>query len=216
VPVPHPGNGWPECPVDGRQSASVIGDPILALYDGRVARGEQAATALLDRIYENRIAVRDRLIERLARARGIDGRYVDATAAASATVASLKAGWWDGAQQVVARLGTQDHIDFFHFRQCRVRGAKGPTMSWHDSKEAWHAMRTMTGLEAARGDPCGNGAEFFRLCVRLARLSGEAADDKAATEHCEGRRKWPRPAAWKCDEFGAGPEKRWYCRMTAG
>lgn len=216
VPRAHPGNSWPECPIDGRQSASVIGDPVLALYDGRVARGEQAATALLERIFENRVTVRDRLAQQLARATGRDARYVDPQTAPDATVASLRDGWWDAYREVVTRLGTRDHTDFFHFRQCRVPGAKGPTMSWHDSREAWQAMRTMTGLEAGRGDPCGNAAEFFRLCVRLARLSGEAGDDKAATELCETQRKWPRPAAWTCREVSVGDDRRWYCHLGGG
>jgi hypothetical protein len=89
-------------------------------------------------------------------------------------------------------------------------------MSWHDSQEAWQVMRLMTGLEPQGGDPCGNGAEFFRLCVRLARLTGEVEDDKAATALCEGERKWKRPAAWKCTEVFAGtPRQRWRCGLVA-
>jgi hypothetical protein len=209
APVRHPGNGWPECPVDARPNASVVADPILALYDGRVARGEQAATAMLDRIWENRAIVRSQIIRGLSRVARTAHARDDATGDPMDALDSIDT-------TVNRRLGTWDHLDFFHFRQCRVPGRKGPTMSWHDSQEAWQVMRLMTGLEAEGGDPCGNGAEFFRLCVRLARLTGEAEDDKAATALCEGERKWKRPAAWKCTEVFAGtPRQRWRCGLAA-
>jgi hypothetical protein len=101
------------------------------------------------------------------------------------------------------RLGKDNHVDFFHFRQCRMQNRKTPTMSWHDSTEAWDAMRDMTGLDPAKGDECGNAAEFFRLCTRLARLSGAAADDRAATTYCEkkhgpGPAAWVKPKGWTC------------------
>jgi len=207
TPVPHPGNRWPECPVVGRESGSLIGDPIFALYDGRVARGEQAATAMLDRIDENRAGVRRQIAGGLARIARHDADQSDKTTGANAAVGGAD-------DKVNARVGTSDHVDFFHFRQCRVPGQKGPTMSWHDSQEAWRVMRAMTGLEPGAGDPCGNAVEFFRLCVRLARLSGVADNDKAASAFCETDRKWPRPKAWQCDEFGDGTHRRWWCRMA--
>ncbi|WP_178130284.1 patatin-like phospholipase family protein [Reyranella sp. CPCC 100927] len=200
IPVLHPGNRWPECPVDGRESATILVDPILALYDGRVARGEQAATAMLDRIDENRASVRRQIITGLARMARLSDSPAEMPVSTDA--------------DVNRRLGTSDHVDFFHFRQCRVPRMKGPTMSWHDSGEAWRVMRLMTGLEAGGSDPCGNAAEFFRLCVRLARLSGQVDDDKAATAFCETERKWPRPAAWKCEEFGVDANRRWWCRLV--
>ncbi|WIM12760.1 hypothetical protein [Enhydrobacter sp.] len=185
LPTPHPGNGWPECPVDPSKSARLLVDPVLALYDGRVARGVAAATALFDRITDFRLLVRDRLL-----AHGVPD--IDA---------------------LQARLGLDDHTDFFHFRQCRLDGMKSPTMSWHDSAEAWSAMRKMLGLDkdasGAIPDSCGNQAEFFRLCVRLARLGGDATDDQAATDACAAR--WPRPAAWTCTVEHDG--RRPYCRL---
>jgi hypothetical protein len=184
-PVLHPGNGWPECPVDASKSARLLVDPGLALYDGRVARGEAAATALFDRITDFRLLVRDRLLDHGA----------------------------SDVNMLQARLGLDDHTDFFHFRQCRLDHVKSPTMSWHDSTEAWSAMRAMLGLDkdgsGATADPCGNQAEFFRLCVRLARLGGQSPDDQAATDTCATR--WPKPQRWTCtvEHNGTRP----YCRL---
>ncbi len=184
-PLLHPGNGWPECPVDPGKSARLLVDPGLALYDGRVARGEAAATALFDRISDFRLLVRDRLL---------DHGVPDVTT-------------------LQARLGLDDHTDFFHFRQCRLDHVKGPTMSWHDSAEAWSAMRKMLGLDkdasGAIADPCGNQSEFFRLCIRLARLSGRSPDDQAATDACAAR--WPKPQRWTCSMEHNGT--RPYCRF---
>lgn len=187
-PTLHPGNGWKECPVEVHDYSQLLGDPIRALYDGRVARGEAAATALLDRITDSRIPVRDRLIER----------------------SKLPF------DEVQARFGLDDHNDFFHFRQCRVDGMKTPTMSWHDSQYAWDAMKQMLGLEKdATGkilDHCGNQAEFFRLCVRLARLTTKNVDDIEATRVCE-ERGWPKPMGWDCDSR-AHDGKRPFCGLT--
>lgn len=188
VPTPFPGNGWPECPVDPSKDARLLADPILALYDGRVARGVAAATALLDRMTDFSLLVRNRL-----QANGVDIKMVR------------------------TRLGLDDHTDFFHFRQCRLANAKSPTMSWHDSAEAWSAMRHMIGLDkdasGAVPDPCGNQAEFFRLCVRLARLSGQSPDDQAATDACAAH--WPKPQGWICTMEHVGEEEgaRPYCRL---
>lgn len=196
-PSPHPGNGWPECPVDTAATVMpVVVDPVKALYDGRVARGELAATALRDRIVETKTMVRDRLIDILS---GKD----------PAKAADMGAA-------VNRRLGVEDHDDFFHFRQCRVPDSKSPTMSWHDSGTAWKAMRRMLGLDPEPNgeiaDPCGNKVEFFRLCVRLARLSGDADGDEEATRRCEAK-GWPRPANWTCEPARNGPP-RIYCRAT--
>lgn len=184
LPVPFPGNGWPECPIDPSKDARLLVDPALALYDGRVARGVAAATALFDRMTDFRLQVRDRML-----AHGVP--EID---------------------KVQARLGLDDHTDFFHFRQCRVDHIKSPTMSWHDSAEAWEAMRKMLGVgqdASAVADPCGNQVEFFRLCMRLARLGGQSPDDQAATDACAER--WPRPPGWTCtiEHDGARP----YCRL---
>jgi hypothetical protein len=182
-PVPNPGNNWPECPVDAGRNAALFVDPVKALYDGRVARGEVAATALLDGIVDTNIPLRDRL---------------------NKSVPDIDA--------LQARLGLDDHTDFFHFRQCRVDHLKGPTMSWHDSDETWMVLRKMLGLEpnatGAIDDPCGNGAEFFRLCMRLARVTGAEPDDIAATKSCAQR--WPRPADWECK---TGPSGRPRCGL---
>ena len=99
-PHRHPGNGWMECPANVSDSAKLLGDPIKALNDGRVARGEAAATALADRIVDIEGPLRERLRQKAV---------------------AFPAQW--------QRLGLNDHNDFFHFRQCRVHRKKGPTMS---------------------------------------------------------------------------------------
>ncbi|HYC66143.1 MAG TPA: patatin-like phospholipase family protein, partial [Reyranellaceae bacterium] len=189
----HPGNNWPECPVAGRATATILADPLLSLYDGRVARGEMAAVSLLDRITANRVSVRDGLRDRLMR--NTEKARTEAGEDLQGYRHALNRSFHD----VQRRLGTRHHIDFFHFRQCRLIKQKTPTMSWHDSPEAWTAMQVMIGLEPGSGDECGNGAEFFRLCVRLARLTGDSATDEAATERCAGR--WPKPNGWTCEMF---------------
>jgi hypothetical protein len=197
-PEEHAGSGLKECPADINRSAELIVDPAMALYNGRVARGIAAATALHDRIRDGAIAVRDRLLKTMAKAEGIG---------------SADEGAFDRFQ---ARFGVDDHTDFFHFRQCRVEGWRGPTMSWHDSHEAWEVMQKMLGLTKGTNgiydDPCGNQVEFFRLCVRLTRLSGAAPDDHKATDACEAK-GWPRPAKWTCDDK-AHDGRRPYCGHT--
>jgi len=59
-------------------------------------------------------------------------------------------------------------------------------------------------------DPCGNQAEFFRLCVRLARLTGQSPDDRAATDACANR--WPKPARWTCTDEHPEQPRPW-CRV---
>ncbi|MFI5001017.1 MAG: hypothetical protein ACHQK9_14150 [Reyranellales bacterium] len=201
-PELHDGNGAKECPVDVNRSAELLVDPAMALYNGRVARGEAAATALQDRIADAGIAVRDRLLKAMAKA-----DKVDANSPALFN-------------EFQARASFEDNVDFFHFRQCRVDGKKSPTMSWHDSQEAWDVMQRMLGLtKGANGtfaDPCGNQVEFFRLCVRLERLTGTSKDDIKATESCQAK-GWPRPSGWVCDEDahkGTGPnENRPWCHL---
>ncbi len=196
TPVRHPGNGWDECPVDARDDSRALADPLLALYDGRTARGEAAATALSDRISDLRLEVRNRLIDK--------------------TKAGLDI------NEVRFRLGLDDHNDFFHFRQCRVDHLKGPTMSWHDSKAGRDVMRRMLGLDkddkGVIDDWCGNQAEFFRLCVRLARLSGESRDDQEATDVCALR--WPKPKDWVCDaDAHSDAPAKWrrpFCHVKKG
>jgi len=85
------------------------------------------------------------------------------------------------------RTGIEDNDDFFHFRQCRVPDSKSPTMSWHDSEEAWDVLHRMLGLDKGSNDECGNRGEFIRLCIRLARLT-EGID---ATDACQ--KKWQSP-----------------------
>lgn len=183
----HPGNGRLECPVSANNHERLLTDPAIALYGGRVARGEAAATALADRIVDTNIPIRDRLVRKT-------GKSVD---------------------DVQARVGLDDHSDFFHFRQCRVSGEKTPTMSWHDSNGAFQAMRTMLGIGDNAVDHCGNFAEFFRLCLRLERVSGRADDDMAATQACRGR--WGKePVGWNCCDPEPGSRiKRPYCGINA-
>ena len=161
--IDHPGNGWPECPGATTEYATLAADPLTALYDGRVARGELAATALRDRIAELRTTVRDRLLDKTT-----------------------------SRDAVNARMQTDSQIDFFHFRQCRVAENKSPTMSWHDSSTAWKSMRKMLALEEGDEDWCGNRAEFFRLCRRLERLTGRNLTPGDTERACLAK-GWPRP-----------------------
>lgn len=173
-PLRQTGNNWLECPTDGQDRAALLVDPLFSLYTGRTARGEAAATALLDRVIENRRIIRDNLAEDI-RVANPDSDPMNHDVMIST------AG---------RRLATAGAADFFHFRQCRVVGVKSPTMSWHDSSEAWTAMDRMKGMSG--DDPCGNGAEFRRLCVRLRVLTGEAADERAARTACRDA-GWPGP-----------------------
>lgn len=172
-PRPQPGNNWRECPTDGQDRAAILVDPLLSLYTGRTARGEAAATALLDRIMENRRVIRDNLADEIRAANDTADSVTQ-----NIMIAEMR-----------KRLATEGPADFFHFRQCRVFGRKSPTMSWHDSGEAWSAMDAMKGMTGE--DPCGNGAEFRRLCVRLRLLTGEAVDAAAALDKCL-EAGWPK------------------------
>ena len=82
-------------------------------------------------------------------------------------------------------------------------------MSWHDSEASWEVLRDMLGIDPDSRDDCGNGAEFFRLCMRLNRLT-TGANDLDASATCAA--KWPRPANWLCIEF----EGRWRCGLPLG
>jgi hypothetical protein len=176
-PKPQPGNDWLECPAGVKDHAELFVDPVLALYDGRVARGEAAATALYDRIRDAKIAVRNRLADQIN-----DGkRKAGATPMAAA---DLKKQEDETLEMLRRRLALDDNTDFFHFRQCRVPHRKSPTMSWHDSEEAWDVLHMMLGLDKGSNDDCGNRAEFIRLCVRLARLT----DGADASDACQ--KKW--------------------------
>lgn len=180
-PHPHPGNGWIECPADVSDSAKLFGDPVKALYDGRVARGEAAATALADRVVDIESPLRERLRQKEV---------------------PFPVQW--------QRLGLNDHNDFFHFRQCRVHRKKGPTMSWHDSEESWETLREMLGIDENSRDDCGNGTEFFRLCMRLSRLTS-GTNDLDASNACAER--WPRPVNWLCIEYTDDWGSRWRCGL---
>ena len=56
----------------------------------------------------------------------------------------------------------------------------------------------MLGIDEGSRHDCGNGAEFFRLCMRLSRLSS-GINDLDASNACAKR--WPRPANWLCVEY---------------
>jgi hypothetical protein len=186
MPV-HPGNGRPECDADPRPFGRLVLDPLFSLYNGRVARGESAAVTLLGRIIENRTAIRNHLLKMTAE--GIDS-------AADAT---------DNWNSVMSRLQTDGPADFFHFRQCKVPGFHGPTMSWHDSSNAWDVMDIMKGLDQEHGDPCGNRAEFVRLCTRLAVLARGAVREDAEAD-CA--RRWAPRSMHRTPAMTAEPSKQ--------
>lgn len=194
-PRPHRGNGWDECPVTVKDSARLLVDPVQALYDGRVARGELAATALHDRIVDARLIVRDRLAQLVTG----EKHHADPSPRPPQRIENEENATLG---EVGKRLGTFDHTDFFHFRQCKLKGRKGPTMSWHDSEASWAVLIDMLGLSPGAADECGNAAEFFRLCVRLTRIA-EGKSDRESTDACVAK-KWPRPEKWYCppDEGG--------------
>ncbi|MBI2739733.1 MAG: hypothetical protein HYX38_24695 [Rhodospirillales bacterium] len=180
TPTVHSGNRWEECPAAVKDHAELLVDPVLALYDGRVSRGEAAATALHDRIRDAEIVVRDRLAKEInERKRENSLKPMEAKELKEQEEATL--------EMLRKRLAWDNNIDFFHFRQCRIRDHKSPTMSWHDSAEAWSVLHTMLGLDKGSQDECGNRDEFIRLCIRLARLT----EDIDATEAC--RKKWQAP-----------------------
>jgi hypothetical protein len=188
-PVPgdnHPdpklqsGNHWDECPAAVKDHAELLVDPVLALYDGRVARGEAAATALYDRIRDAKIAVRNRLADQI-------NERKQKESPAPMTAEDLRKQNDETLDMLRRRLDLADNSDFFHFRQCRLPKHKSPTMSWHDSEEAWDVLHRMLGLDKGSNDECGNRGEFIRLCIRLARLT-EGID---ATDACQ--KKWQSP-----------------------
>ena len=71
-----------------------------------------------------------------------------------------------------------------HLREAkRMTGLGGE----HDPKGAKKGDRDTT---AADGDPCGNAAEFYRLCVKLARVADGLKDEEA---HAQCAARWPSP-----------------------
>ena len=198
--VENQGNRHLECPTQLLEHSSVMTDPLRALYSGRVERGDSAVAALYDRAKDAIRYTYEELNDKIDEKRRSDKKPPD------------------GYYLVKGHFGEIKDVPFFHFRQCRVEGRKGPTMSWHDSPDAWSAMRNMTGLypptsadgarlagPAVNSDPCGNHAEFHRLCVRLTMMVGpfdlatgtrvRLADVNEAmrqvTAECD--RKWPKP-----------------------
>lgn len=163
VVIPSPGNRLDECPTPKLESSSVITDPVRALYSGRVARGESVVAALFDRTRDLFYSTYDNLHPRIEES------------------------------DLRLQIGQRYQVPFFHFRQCRIAHRKAPTMSWHDSPQAWDVMHIMTGLhgkrdpagalpagtlldgkavEATDEDQCSNASEFFRLCLYLTKATG--------------------------------------------
>ena len=161
--IASPGNRLKECPTPKLESSSVITDPLRALYSGRVARGESVVAALFDRTRDLFYSTYDNLHPRIEEG------------------------------ELRLQIGQRYQVPFFHFRQCRIANRKAPTMSWHDSPQAWDVMRIMTGLRGSRDpvgalpgavaldatttdatdqDQCSNASEFFRLCLYLTKATG--------------------------------------------
>ena len=78
-----------------------------------------------------------------------------------------------------SKPGTSDHSDFFHFRQCKLRGQAGPTMSWHDSEAAWKALRDML-CAAGLTHPRELGPEHIVRRVSPVEIRALPADDSHA------------------------------------
>lgn len=188
-PIPAPGHEFVECPYRPRQTAQSLIDTALALYTGRTARGEAVAASLLGRLKDLNRSIYDDLIEKVDLHLTDRGRprLVPPT-------------------PIYLRMGGTEEAGFFHFRQCRLAGRKSPTMSWHNSERGRETMRMMTGLGGDRDpkgvrmdrnpavadlDVCGNAAEFFRLCVKLARVA-EGLNESDAEAQCGQR--WPAPS----------------------
>ena len=196
------GNRHQECPTPDLRHSSILMDPLRALYSGRVERGQAAVAALFDRTKDLIRYSYEGLNTK------IDGNRVREHKPR------------DGYEVIRGQFGNVNDVPFFHFRQCRLKNRKGPTMSWHDSGEAWDAMQIMTGLHgtkdpvngrspdqaASDNDECGNAAEFHRLCVRLAMMAGvfdprlnirtRPADwrDAMTEARDDCSRRWPTPA----------------------
>jgi hypothetical protein len=188
-PVPAAGQAFSECPYRAHETAQTFVDPALSLYTGRTARGESVAASLLGRLKDLNRAIYDGLTLRI-------NYFLQAAHLPPVTEHTA----------VYRRLGGTEDAGFFHFRQCRIPGRKSPTMSWHNSERGRETMRIMTGLggehdpKGARQedrdtfladlDHCGNAAEFYRLCVKLARVADGLKEDEAQAE-CAKR--WPTP-----------------------
>jgi len=195
------GNRHLECPTMLLSSSSILLDPLRALYSGRVERGQSAVASLFDRTKD---LIRDAYA-------GLNGKIDEKR------IRDHKPK--DGFFLISGQFANVNDVPFFHFRQCRLKGRKGPTMSWHDSHEAWNAMRIMTGLHgtndplsrvppgqiAGDADECGNGAEFHRLCVRLTMMAGMIdpvtntrvrpanAQDALSAARDDCSKRWPTP-----------------------
>jgi hypothetical protein len=162
------GNRHAECPTPALHHSSILTDPLRALYSGRVERGQSAVAALFDRSKDLIRYAYEGLNNKVDAKRVHDHKPKD------------------GFELIKGQFGSVNDVPFFHFRQCRLKKRKGPTMSWHDSSEAWDAMQIMTGLHGANDpvsgrspdpaasadDECDNAAEFYRLCVRLTMMAG--------------------------------------------
>jgi hypothetical protein len=187
-PIPMVGHTFNECPYRPRETAQSLLDPALALYTGRTARGESVAASLLGRLKDLNRSIYEDLVEKIAD----DLRTKEGRTLLPPT-------------PIYLRMGGTEEAGFFHFRQCRIDGRKSPTMSWHNSERGRETMRIMTGLGGdhdprgfrnnrdtftANQDICGNAAEFFRLCVKLARVA-EGLNDGDARTQCAQR--WPAP-----------------------
>jgi hypothetical protein len=199
--VPAAGHKLDECPYRPRETAQSLLDPALSLYTGRTARGESLAGSLLGRLKDLNRAIYDDLNEK------IDDSLVAVGLPKQSRPTSI-----------YRRMGGIEDAGFFHFRQCRIDRRKSPTMSWHNSERGRETMRIMTGLggehdprgaekgdrdtSAADLDPCGNAAEFHRLCVKLARVA-DGLDDDQAQAQCAGR--WPSPARRPADQIVDAP-----------
>ena len=189
APVPASGHKFSECPYRPRETAQSLVDPALSLYTGRTARGESIAGSLLGRLKDLNRSIYEALNDRI-------DDYLGAVGLPRQSRPS----------SIYRRMGGTEDAGFFHFRQCRIDGRKSPTMSWHNSERGRETMRIMTGLggehdpkgvkkgdrdtTAADGDPCGNAAEFYRLCVKLARVADGLKDEEA---HAQCAARWPSP-----------------------
>jgi hypothetical protein len=201
-PIPAPGHEFLECPYRPRQTAQSLIDAALALYTGRTARGEAVASSLLGRLKDLNRSIYDDLSEKIDNHHRENGLPIRLPGQPS---------------QIFHRMGGTEEAGFFHFRQCRLAGRKSPTMSWHNSERGRETMRIMTGLggdrDPKRGridhdasfralanlDVCGNAAEFFRLCVKLARVA-EGLNEDEATAQCGVR--WPEPSRAPASRVG--------------
>jgi len=163
-------------------------DALDSLFSGRGSHGQASVFQLRNLVAELRELLLNRLVDRAGLQR----------------------------EEVSSRLGgPNDRVDFFHFRLCTAEGLE-PLLSWRLSEGSLDIMDAALGLNpkapADGADRCGNRIQFFRLCVRLARLTGQAENDPDATTQCSAR--WPRPERWRCTPTGIGD--RTTCDIAPG